>query len=296
MWRFGTLLIGLLGVSVTMFAEAAAAQNGLTRANEILRRVQTQNGVEINLGGGEVEVKIPDSRAERSSSPLSRATNGASRPASRPQAKRQEAINQLLETLVPELRLRGDRPFSQRADARVTPSDGFQLEFETAEGSLVVNQQGLQAYAAAVREFRLRNYEKAVQHADAALEAMPGMAKFHQFRGLAEFASSEFVRAADDVYEALKVGPSWDWPTTIDFYGDRADYAARYRDLQKTAKSNPNSVRLQFLVAYHHTLLGHYDEALSAWQRTAQLVPEDSVVAAQLQRLRQRPQPIDNVE
>ncbi len=338
--RFGTLVIGLAGGCLAALAGSAAAQTGLAETGEVLRRLQTQSGVEVNLGtAGGVEVKVPDTAAGRSTSPFSRLSDAAvansdgstgaestrverdrsgirvsipsaaardhtpafqdaeradaaSRPGVGPRVNLPAGIDRMIESLVPELRLGADGASIQRNDLRADTSDGFAVEMDTPEGRVVVNQQGLEAYAAAVRAFRERDYPMALQHADAAVEAMPQMAKFAQFRGLARFTMNEFTAAAEDVYQALRMGPAWDWPTVTEFYMKSADYASRYRDLQRAAKADPESAELQFLVAYHHMMLGHHDAALAAWQRTDQLLPDDSVVTAQLRRLQERPAPI----
>lgn len=349
--RLGTLFVGFAGSWATVLVGSSAAQTGAAEAGEILRRLQTQSGVEINLGaGGDVEVKVPgaadaDANTDAdAASPFSRGSSAAaSGPAKTatagparverdargirvnlpPAAARALAaagerssatretpphaagdrpvrlpagIDQWIGSLVPELGLGTDGVSVRRNDLRVDAGDGFALELDTPAGRVVVNQQGLEAYAAAAQAFRARDYESALRHADAAAGAMPQMAKFMQFRGLARFAVGDFESAAEDVYQALRTGPAWDWPAVADFYADPADYATRYRDLQRAAGAAPGSAELQFLVAYHHMVLGHHDAARAAWQRTRRLLPEDPVVSDQLGRLEARPAPLPTVD
>lgn len=340
--RLGTLFVGFAGSWATILVGSAAAQTGVAEAGEILRRLQTQSGVEINLGsGGDVEVKVPDTHA---ASPFSRGpsatASGPARPvvagsahverddrgirvklppaAARALAAAGErasatrdvspraagdrpvrlpaGIDQMIGALVPELGLGTGGVTVGRNDVRVDAGDGFAVELDTPAGRVVVNQQGLEAYAAATRAFRDRDYAAAARHADAAAEAMPQITKFVQFRGLTRFAVGEFELAAEDVYQALRTGPAWDWPAVSDFYADPADYATRYRDLQRAAGAAPGSPELQFLVAYHHMVLGHHDAARAAWQRTSRLLPDDPVVSDQWRRLEARPAPLPTVE
>jgi len=279
------------GGSASPFSRSVdnAAQN----SSEFVERDSTR--VERDSRG--IRVRIP-AAAGRISAAIPGAVRGNTNRAAEPVASVDlpPGVADMIQSLVPELRSRaGGRtllPNDQHNDARA----GFAVELDTVDGRLVVNQEGIEAYAAAVRAFRQADYPNASKYANTAVEAMPKIEKFLQFRGLSRFAMKEFELAAEDLYEALKTGAAWDWPTVANFYGDVADYASRYSELQRASQAKLNSVELQFLVAYHHMILGHHDAAMAAWQRTESLLPDDPVVNEQMRRLQTRPAPLQPVD
>ena len=194
---------------------------------------------------------------------------------------------------LPQLRLEGRGVVLEADDLRIDTRDGVEVDLETNDGRIRVSQRAIEEYSAARRAFLNREYRGALQLMDSAVERMPEDLRFRQFRALVCFALEEYVLAADDIYGTLSGGTIWDWATVRAFYAEAGEYATQYQRLQEAARNSnsESSASVLFLLAYHHTLLGHHDAALRSWRQVAQLLPNDPVVQAQIRELDDRPAP-----
>jgi hypothetical protein len=194
---------------------------------------------------------------------------------------------------LPQLRLEGRGVVLEADDLRIDTRDGVEVDLETNDGRIRVSQRAIEDYSAARRAFLNREYREALQLVDSAVERMPDELRFRQFRALVCFALEEYVLAAEDIYGTLAGGTIWDWATVRAFYAEAGEYATQYQRLQEAARdSNPeSSAPVLFLLAYHHTLLGHHDAALRSWRQVARLLPNDPVVQTQIRELDDRPAP-----
>ncbi len=194
---------------------------------------------------------------------------------------------------LPQLRFEGRGVVLEADDLRIDTRDGVEVELETRDGRVRVSQRAIEDYMAARGSFKNHQYHQALRSIDLAVERMPEELRFRQFRALVRFALEDYASAADDIYATLAGDTIWDWATVRAFYGDAGEYAGQYQRLQEAARDshNESAVPVLFLLAYHHTLLGHHDAALRAWRQVDRLFPNDPVVEARILELDARPAP-----
>jgi tetratricopeptide (TPR) repeat protein len=316
--RYWMLALGMASSWIGLAGQPAAAQSRLAdpprsterrlaEADALLRQFTTDSGVGVALGrSGAVEVTIPETgspfarQPESQPSKRSRVEAGPSGirvlvdpPAPLPrQAEHPRLpadVQGLLNQFAPNVRLSDGGVQFESGGVRLDTRNGVNVDLETPEGRVRISQRAIEDYSAARKLFHDRDYQRAVRLMDSALEQMPRDARFRQFRALVHFALGDHGPAADDAYHALSLGSAWDWPTVRALYGDPADYTAQYRRLQQAAQDNDSSAELMFLLAYHHTLLGHHDAALKAWNEADRLLPDDPVILDQIRQLEDRP-------
>jgi hypothetical protein len=316
--RLWPLALGVATIGITFSADSVAAQSRrteglgsarqrLAEAESILRQLTTESGVGVTLGNsGSVEVTVPEStspfakKRALGESAVPRVDAGASdvrvfvdRQAEiTPQRERPQLpaeVQGLLQQFAPQVRVTPGAVQLDDQGIRVDTRNGVNVDLHTSSGRVRISQRAIEDYSAARSLFYKGDYRQAILLMNSAVEEMPREQRFRQFRALVYFALGEYASAADDAYQALTPGTIWDWATVHALYTDPAEYAAQYRSLQRACREHEQSVELHFLLAYHHTLLGHHPAALKSWRQAERFLPEDPVVMAQIRQLEARP-------
>lgn len=141
--------------------------------------------------------------------------------------------------------------------------------------------------AAARRAFEQRDYAAALGHADRVVQLVPKNPDARQLRSLILFAMSDYKRSAAEAYDAILLGPVWNWATLSSLYADVADYTQQYRGLQTAAANQPKSLEVHFLLAYHYLMLGHLKQGEAELAKVLEIKPAEPVSAQLLQVVRQ---------
>ena len=313
-----TLALGVATLGMTCSADSATAQSRnaegvgsahqrLTEVGGVLRQLTTESGVGVTLGrSGSVEVTIPEATSPFSNKrrhaapavPRFESDAGGIRvfvdPAEIPsQAERPQLpaeVQGLLQQFAPHVRMTNGAIHLEDQGIRVDTRNGVNVDLNTRSGRVRISQRAIEDYSAARKSFYNRDYHQALPLMNSAVEQMPEEQRFRQFRALAHFALGDYAAAADDAYQALALGAIWDWATVHSHYAESAEYAAQYRNLQRACRENDQSAELHFLLAYHHTLLGHHAAALKSWRQAERFLPEDPVLRAQIRQLEARPE------
>ena len=136
--------------------------------------------------------------------------------------------------------------------------------------------QAYRDFAAAVKAFRGADYNSAKQHMQGAVTAMPNQAAFSQFHSLVHFATGDYKRAAEFAYSSTAVSPLPSWHQLRGYYGNPQHYTDQYQRLQSAVntQSDPST---NFLLGYHHLMLGHHKHAQSQLQAVITALPNDPV-------------------
>ena len=310
--RFWLPALGVVAGVMLVLSEPAAAQNrpaDVARSAEIrtagadgaIRSFSTESGVGVALGrDGAVEVTLPDSRATGSPFSGQRGTEYKRTPRVDPptHAPKQPVpprlpaeVQGLLNRFAPKVRV-GEHGVKLETDGvRLDTRGGVNVDLETPSGRVQISQRAIEDFSAARKLFREQDYRQALRRMDFAVEHMPHESRFRQFRALVHFALGDFGPVADDAYQALTLGSAWDWQTVRGFYAEPSEYTAQYQSLQRSAHHNKQSAELNFLLAYHYTVLGHHDAALQQWKLVDQLLPGDRLILALIEQLEERPGP-----
>ena len=85
----------------------------------------------------------------------------------------------------------------------------------------------------------------------------------------------------------MTLGRAFDWNAIRQLYPSPAEYTEQYHRLAATAKEKPEQAQLQFLLAYHHLVLGHQKEGRSALQQAQKNLPQDKLIPMLLSQLPQ---------
>jgi hypothetical protein len=127
------------------------------------------------------------------------------------------------------------------------------------------------------KAFKSQDYQTALVRMNEVLELVPKNADAHQFRALIHFAKDSYREAAAEAYESFLLGPAWTWETIRDFYPSAAVYTEQFRKLQKAAADQPESLEVQFLLAYHYMMLGHLKHSETQLQKVLEIRPGEPV-------------------
>ena len=140
-----------------------------------------------------------------------------------------------------------------------------------------------QAFLKAQAALKNRNYVSAVTHAEKAAELLPENHDIQQLRSLIYFAQGRYKESASVAYQALHLGPGWNWKTILKVMGKTESEASKhyqesYQVLAKAAKNNPDSVDYHFLLGYHYLMLGHKEAGQKELMIVDRLIPGDRLV------------------
>jgi predicted Zn-dependent protease len=133
--------------------------------------------------------------------------------------------------------------------------------------------------AQAKKMLKAREYVAAQQAINAALAREPKNSALMQLKSLIAFAQGDFRQSAAMAYSALTLGRSLDWNAVRQLYPSAAEYAEQYRRLAMMAKETPDQPHLQFLLAYHHLMLGHQKEGRMALEQAQKMLPQDKLIS-----------------
>jgi hypothetical protein len=89
-----------------------------------------------------------------------------------------------------------------------------------------------------------------------------------------------YAEAAATIHSVLDVGPGWDWKTLSSLYPSVEAYTKQLRALESARDKDLKAAELHFLLGYHYLSCGYPDQAVSAFRRTHEQRPNDSVAAA----------------
>lgn len=173
--------------------------------------------------------------------------------------------------------------------AYVTPSYS-PVQYTTQSAVAAPAQPTTPALVAQAKQMlKSRNYGAAQQAVDVALKREPKNAALMQLKSLISFAQSDFQAAAAMAYSALTLGQSFDWNVCRQLYPSTAEYTQQYQTLAAVVKAKPDQPHLQFLLAYHHLLLGHQKEGRAALELAKSLLPQDKLIPMLLSQLPSSP-------
>ena len=148
------------------------------------------------------------------------------------------------------------------------------------EASVMAASEKSQKYMdEALAAFKRGDFDTALGAVDSGISVVPGDAAMHEFRALVFFAMGRYNDAAGVLNPILASGPGWDWTTMSGLFASQDDYLKLLRKLEDHHKANPDSAAANFLLGYHYMVLGHLEQALELFERSAELEPTDTVSA-----------------
>ncbi len=145
-------------------------------------------------------------------------------------------------------------------------------------------------FADAISSFHNGEFEHAsslMQQVNSSSQASPA---FNHFHSLCTFADGNYERSAEYAYAGLAQGqPLYSWDQIRGYYKDPAVYAQQYQSLQTQAMSADASPSTQFLLGYHHLMLGHRERATQVLEHVLTQMPNDAVIRQTLTISQQMP-------
>jgi tetratricopeptide (TPR) repeat protein len=147
-------------------------------------------------------------------------------------------------------------------------------------------QKGLASFDMARALFKRGDYPMALAETNRAIALLPHDSVVHEFRALCLFATQDYQQAAAAVHAVLTTGPGWDWQTVAGLYPDTNIYATQLRNLESYCDQHPDTPAPRFLLAYHHMLGGHNDQAASELEIVTELEPNDQLATQLLKGLK----------
>jgi tetratricopeptide (TPR) repeat protein len=140
-------------------------------------------------------------------------------------------------------------------------------------------QLGKEAFAA-------KEYGRALERFEQALELTPNDAMLHFLRAQAEFALGKYADATASVLAGLKLRPEWPKEKFAprELYGRNAAEAALHLDqLRQAVETNPNEPALLFLYGYQLWFDGRRGEAREFLRRALPMVADPKPIERFLQ-------------
>lgn len=171
---------------------------------------------------------------------------------------------------------------SSSAPIANTATDALPSEKEEVEGVVQNLNQAMEA-------FRVGNNHQAMVLADRLIAAMPKHSDLLQFRSLIHLRSSDWTKAAADMYDSLQHGAIWSQEQVDRVYGDADRYQRELRMLRLLVDSQPDNLATQFLSAYHHLVAKEIDSARKTLQYILTIKPNEPVAVALLRQMETQP-------
>lgn len=144
---------------------------------------------------------------------------------------------------------------------------------------MAASEKAQQEMEIAREAFKKEDFNTSLRAVDNAISVVPGDPVMHEFRALVFFAMGRFNDAAGVLNPILASGPGWDWTTMTGLFKSQDDYTRLLRRLEDHHQANPDSAAANFLLGYHYLVLGHLEQALELFERSAKLEPTDIVSA-----------------
>lgn len=308
--RSWKLMVLGLGLAVPMVASnsarAADIGIGIAGPNGYSSTFSTGNGLGVAVNAdGSVDVSLPNSSpfsipkgpaaspfVQKDASGLRvfvpPPTAAAAAPAPAPSPI---DVNGLLGKLVPGVKIDGSDVQVDLGNIKVDTANGTNVAVETPKGEFRFSESAMRQFNQAQTLMREKDYDSALQQIDAALMQMPREPQFHQLRSLVLFFEEEYQPAAESAYQALSLGPAWDWKRLSSMFADAEQYTLEFRKMQQLSKAADAPVGTHFLMAYHCLMLGHRDAARMQLEKVADMLPQDALVQSMLSELQQTPMP-----
>ncbi|QEG21441.1 hypothetical protein [Mariniblastus fucicola] len=145
-------------------------------------------------------------------------------------------------------------------------------------------------FADAVNSFHSGNYGQAASLMTQVSPSPETVPAFNHFHALCSFANGNYDRSAEFAYAGLAQSqPVYSWDQLRGYYDDPAVYTRQYQALQSKAAAADATVSTQFLLGYHHLMLGHRKHASQVFERVLTRMPNDPVVKHTLTITQQQP-------
>lgn len=135
--------------------------------------------------------------------------------------------------------------------------------------------------------FKQRQFEAAISSLNTAVSMATAdqMSELLQFRSLVYFAKGDVQHSSADAYAGLAAGSSLNWTAIAALYPSTEEYARQYHLLAQAAQVKANDASIQFLLGYHHLMLGHVAEGRAALVAAQQSLPNDRLLPALIAQL-----------
>ena len=148
-------------------------------------------------------------------------------------------------------------------------------------------------FAAAIDGFQQGDAQQALEHLTPALPLLSDNPAVCQVAALMHFDAGNFDRAAGLAYQGLQTQTRpLSWDSIVSLYGQQSQrYAAQYQRLQQVAAENPESAAVQFLLGYHHLMLGHLDHAQRSLAAASEKLGSEDPVLGSLRQMASQKQP-----
>ena len=159
-----------------------------------------------------------------------------------------------------------------------------------AASNAVQQAQQWRNFATAVQSFRGAEFSNAANLMSQINPTPSRSPALDQFHSLCSFASGQYQQSAEYAYAALAQNQSvYDWNQIRGYYRDSNDYAKQYRALQLKAAEPEADESVQFLLGYHHLMLGHRQQSAKLFMQVLSRMPQDPVVKQVLSISQQAP-------
>lgn len=145
-------------------------------------------------------------------------------------------------------------------------------------------------FADAVNSFHSGQFDQATSLMGQVNATPTTVPAFNHFHALCTFAEGDFDRSAELAYAGLAQNqPLYSWDQLRGYYKDPAVYTQQYQTLQAKAAAANAPVSTQFLLGYHHLMLGHRQHANQVFEQVLTQMPNDPVIRQTLTITQQAP-------
>jgi len=145
-------------------------------------------------------------------------------------------------------------------------------------------------FADAVNSFHSGRFDQATSLMGQVNTTTTTIPAFNHFHALCTFAEGDFDRSAELAYAGLAQNqPLYSWDQLRGYYKDPAVYTQHYQALQTSAAAANAPVSTQFLLGYHHLMLGHRQHANQVFENVLAHMPNDPVIRQTLTITQQAP-------
>jgi tetratricopeptide (TPR) repeat protein len=148
-----------------------------------------------------------------------------------------------------------------------------------------VADAGIAEFEHARQEFKIGNYQAALEWTERALMERSHDPVIHEFRALCLFAVGEYRKAGVVLNSLLATAPGWDWKTMVNLYPSDGAYEVQLRALERFRNDHPADASARFVLAYHYLVMGSVEAGQKELRKVVELEPNDLVAARILRGL-----------